>query len=287
MKNQLKTVLLLSALSGLLLGIGVLVAPGHLYVFAALALVMNLGAYFFSDRIVLSMNHAQELSPARMPWLHEMVAELSREAGVPMPRVYLIPESQPNAFATGRNPEKGVVAVTAGILELLDRRQLRAVLAHEIGHIKNRDILVATIAAAIATIITYIAQMLGWNALLGGRREGQGASPLVALLLALLAPIAATIIQLAISRSREYLADETGARLCGDPDALATALMALQRSARAIPAETAPATASLFIVNPLAGGSFVKLFSTHPPIEDRVDRLRQMGQVHRRVAPVW
>jgi heat shock protein HtpX len=287
MKNQLRTALLLGALSGLLLGIGALVAPGYLYVFAALALLMNLGAYFYSDRIVLAMNHAQELSPGRVPWLHAMVAELARDAGIPMPRLYLIPEPQPNAFATGRNPEKGVVAVTSGILELLDRRELRGVLAHEIGHIKNRDILVATIAAAIATIITYAAQMLGWSALLGGRRQhGQGASPLVALLFALLAPIAATIIQLAISRSREYLADETGARLSGDPDALATALLALQRSARAIPADTAPATASLFIVNPLAGGSFVKLFSTHPPIEERVARLRQMGRADRPDRPV-
>lgn len=278
MKNQLKTVLLLGALSGVLLGIGALVAPGYLYVFAALAVIMNLGAYFYSDRIVLAMNHAQELPPERLPWLHNMVAELAQEANIPRPRLFVIPEAQPNAFATGRNPEHGVVAVTAGILDLLDQRQLRGVLAHEIAHIKNRDILVASVAAAIATIVTYVAQMLGWNALLGGRRDdGHGASPVVALLVAFLAPIAATIIQLAISRSREYLADETGAALSGDPEALASALLAMQRTSRAIPADTAPATASLFIVNPLAGGSLIKLFSTHPPIEDRVARLREMS----------
>jgi heat shock protein HtpX len=280
MKNQLKTVLLLGALSGVLVAIGGALGPGYLYGFTACALLMNLGAYFFSDRIVLRMHHAQEVSPEQAPALHRMVEEVAREAGIPKPRVFVIPAAQPNAFATGRNPEHGVVAVTQGIIQMLDERELEGVLAHELGHIKNRDILIATVAAAIAAAITYIAQAVQFGALFGaygGDDEDRGFAG--SLLLAFLAPIAATLIQLGISRSREYLADDAAARLTGDPEGLARALGKMQAAAQHIPAEVQPATASLFIVNPLAGRgrSLLNLFSTHPPIEERIRRLRGLS----------
>jgi heat shock protein HtpX len=241
---------------------------------------MNLGAYFFSDRIVLAMHHAREIDPAEAPDLHRMVAELAARAGIPMPRVYLIPEAQPNAFATGRNPSHAVVAVTEGILGLLSARELRGVLAHEIAHVKNRDILVSSIAAALASAITYVAHAVGFLGLAG--RDEEERPPAGGVLLALVAPLGATLIQLGISRSREYLADETGARLSGDPQALASALMKLAHGAAAIPFAAEPAAASLFIVNPLSGGgSLLDLFSTHPPVQDRVDRLLAMAQVNR------
>jgi heat shock protein HtpX len=280
MKNQLKTILLLGALSALVVGLGGAIAPEHISLFAAMALLMNMGAYFFSDRIVLAMHHAREIDPAEAPDLHRMVGELAARAGIPTPRVYLIPEAQPNAFATGRNPSHAVVAVTEGILGLLTARELRAVLAHEIAHIKNRDILVSSIAAALASLITYVAHAFGFLGLQG--RDEEESSPAGGLLLALVAPLAATLIQLGISRSREYLADETGARLSGDPEALASALMKLEHGAAAIPAAAEPATASLFIVNPLSGGgSLLNLFSTHPSVQDRVDRLLEMAQARR------
>src|SRR5262245_16495206 len=215
---------------------------------------MNLGAYFFSDRIVLRMHGAHEVSREQAPELHGMVEELAMKAGIPMPRVCVIPDPQPNAFATGRNPAHGVVAVTEGILRVLDRRELRGVIAHELAHVKNRDILVASVAAAAASLITYIAHAVTFGALLGGSHsddeDGGGAG---GLLLAFVAPIAATLIQLGISRSREYLADETGARLCGEPEALARALLKLERGADLVPSHATPATAGLFIVNPFAG----------------------------------
>jgi heat shock protein HtpX len=280
-RNQLKTVLLLGALSALIVGIGGLVAPGHLYLFGVLALLMNLGAYFFSDRLVLRMHGASEVGPAQAPELHAMVAELAARAGIPKPRVFLIPQEQPNAFATGRNPARGVVAVTRGITQLLDRRELRGVLAHEIAHIKNRDILVSSIAAAGATLISYVGNVLTFGALFGGGsssdegEEGGGAGS--ALLAAFIAPIAATLIQMGISRSREYMADATGAELSGDPEALATALLKLEQTAELIPAEATPATASLFIVNPFGAMERVsRWFSTHPSTADRVRRLREM-----------
>jgi heat shock protein HtpX len=276
MLNQLKTLFLLGALSAVLIGIGGALGPGYLYGFTALALLMNLGAYFFSDRIVLAMHKAQEVSPAQAPELHRIVEDVARAAGVPKPRVYVIPEAQPNAFATGRNPAHGVVAVTEGILQLLSPRELKGVIAHEISHISNRDILVATIAAGIAAAVTYIAHAAQFAAFFGGGRDDEeGGSPLGALLLAIVAPIAATLIQLGISRSREYLADETAARLTQDPEALASALEKLERGAARIPAHVEPATASLFIVSPLAGGrSWLNLFSTHPPMAERIARLR-------------
>ena len=280
MANQLKTLVLLGALSALLIGFGGMLGPGYFYGFTALALLMNLGAYFFSDKIVLKMHRAREVSPAQAPELHRMIDEVARAAGVPKPRVYVIPEMQPNAFATGRNPEHGVVAVTEGILSMLDARELKGVLAHEMAHIKNRDILVATVAAGIAAAVTYIANVLQFSAFFGGHQsdDEEGGGSLVGMLaMAFVAPIAATLIQLGISRSREYLADETAARLTGDPDALARALEKLERGAQRIPAHVEPATASLFIVSPLAGGrSLMSLFSTHPPMQERIARLRGM-----------
>jgi heat shock protein HtpX len=282
LRNQLKTVVLLGALSALLIGMGALVAPGSLYLFGALALAMNLGAYFFSDRIVLRMHHASEVSPREAPEIHAIVDELSARAGIPKPRVFVIPEEQPNAFATGRNPQRAVVAVTEGIVHLLDERELRAVLAHEIGHIKNRDILVSSLAAAAASLITWVAHAISFGALFGGStHESDGdSSPAQGLLLALVAPLAATLIQLGISRSREYLADATGAKLSGDPEALASALLKLERASHVVPVvDATPATASLFIVNPFGPMATVaRWFSTHPSTAERVRRLHEMAE---------
>lgn len=280
LNNQLKTILLLGGLSAFLVAIGWTIGPGATWLFLGLALAMNVGAYFFSDKLVLRMHGAHELAVADAPGLHGMVEELAQRAGIPKPRVFLIDDPSPNAFATGRNPAKGVVAVTQGILDLLDRRELRGVIAHELAHIRNRDILVATIAAAIATAVTYVAHAVSFSALLGGssdeEEEGSGAN---GLLVMLVAPIAATLIQLGISRSREYLADESGAAICGDPEALARALEKLSRGAELVPSEAAqPATASLYIVNPLSGARVARLFSTHPPMEDRVERLRDLAR---------
>jgi heat shock protein HtpX len=283
MWNQMKTVILLGGLSAALVGLGSALGPGYLYGFTALAVVMNLGAYYFSDRIVLRMNGAHEVSLAEAPGLHAMVEELSARAGIPKPRVYVMDDPHANAFATGRNPEHGVVAVTTGIMDLLSARELRGVLAHEIAHIRNRDILISSIAAALAAAITYIANALQFSALFGGgsSEEGEeGGSPAGALLMAFVAPFAATLVQLGISRSREFMADETGAHLTGDPEALASALARLHLSAERVPGEVQPATASLFIVNPFAGmgGALLRLLSTHPPIEERVARLRAMSR---------
>lgn len=275
MASRLRTVVLLGLLSVLLVALGGALAPQQLSLFVVLALAMNVGAYFFSDRIVLAMSRARELSPTEAPSVFRIVAELTSRAGLPMPRIYLVPDDQPNAFATGRNPRHAVVAVTEGILQLLDERELRGVLAHELSHVRNRDVLVSTIAAALASIIAYAAQAIGW---FGPRRDDdEGVSPLAAFALALVAPLAATLIQLGISRSREFLADESGARLSRDPEALARALLKLEQTAHAVPAAAAPATASLYIVNPFGGArTLVRWFSTHPPIEERVARLRAM-----------
>lgn len=280
MWNQLKTIMLLGALSALFIGIGAAVAPSYLYVFVGLSVLMNLGSYYFSDRIVLRMHRAQEVTREQAPELHRMVEELSARAGIPMPRVCIIPDMQPNAFATGRNPKHGVVAVTEGILERLDRRELYGVLAHELAHIKNRDILVSSIAAMAASAITSVAHMLSFAAMFGGAREDEeeGGSMAGGLIMALVAPMAATLIQLGISRSREYMADETGARLTGDPEGLARALLKLERSAHMMPMDATPATASLFIVNPFgAVQSMARLFSTHPSTEERVTRLMEQA----------
>jgi len=280
MKNQLKTIVLLGALSALLVGIGGAMGGSYMYLFGVLALVMNFVGYFWSDKIVLKMSGARELAPNEAPWLHNMVQELSYAAQIPKPRVYLIPERQANAFATGRNPRNGAVAVTQGIVDLLNERELRGVIAHELAHIKNRDILVSSVAAMLATAITYAAHALQFAAIFGGagRDEEDRGSAGGGLLVALVAPIAATLVQLGISRSREFLADETGARISGDPMALASALRKLHMGAQRIPADVAPATASLFIVNPFAGGqTLMNLFSTHPPMEKRVERLMALA----------
>lgn len=280
MKNQLKTIVLLGALSALLVGIGGAMGGSYMYLFGVLALVMNFVGYFWSDKIVLKMSGARELAPNEAPWLHNMVQELSYAAQIPKPRVYLIPERQANAFATGRNPQNGAVAVTQGIVDLLNERELRGVIAHELAHIKNRDILVSSVAATLATAITYAAHALQFAAIFGGasRDEEDRGSAGGGLLVALVAPIAATLVQLGISRSREFLADETGARISGDPMALASALRKLHMGAQRIPADVAPATASLFIVNPFAGGqTLMNLFSTHPPMEKRVERLMSLA----------
>jgi heat shock protein HtpX len=281
MNNQIKTILLLGALSAVLIGLGGVVGGGRfLPVFLTIAVIMNFVSYFWSDKIVLKMSHAKEVSVAEAPRLHALVEELAVRANIPKPRVYLIPENQPNAFATGRNPQNGAVAVTAGIMQLLSERELRGVLAHELAHIRNRDILIASVAATVASAVTMIANMLQWGAIFGMGRsdDDEGGSPLGALALAIVAPIAATLIQLGISRSREFIADQGGAEISGDPEALASALEKLHRTAQRIPAHVQPATASMFIVNPFAfaGSGMMKLFSTHPPVEERVSKLRGM-----------
>jgi heat shock protein HtpX len=282
MKNQLKTIALVGALAALVVGVGGALAPGHIYLFAGLALLMNVGAYFFSDKIVLRMHRAEEVSRERSPELYDMVDELAKNAQIPTPRVFIIPDEQPNAFATGRNPAHGVVAVTKGIMRILSPRELRGVLAHEMAHIKNRDILLSSIAAVLVSFVTSVAHMLSFAAFFGGGRseDEEGGSAGGGLLIALVAPIAATLVQLGISRAREYQADKIGAEISGDPEALANALLKLERGSQVIPAENPqPATASMFIVNPLAGaGSVMQLFATHPATEERVRRLNDMAR---------
>jgi heat shock protein HtpX len=248
-------------------------------------LVMNFVSYWFSDRIALAIHGAQPLERAQLPSLFDIVESLSRQAGMPTPRIYLIPTANPNAFATGRSPQHAAVAVTSGILELCDRRELTGVLAHELSHVRNRDTLTSTVAATLAGLITYAVQMLFWfgGSIFGGRDDDgdNRGSGLASLGLLIVAPIAATLLQLAVSRTREYGADATGAELSGDPEALASALSKLERGVEAAPYDRAPATAHLFIVNPLSGGGVMSLFSTHPPIEERIRRLLAMAQPSR------
>lgn len=282
MTSQLKTLLLLGLLSGLMIVLGGMLG-GRTGVIIALffAVAMNVGSYWYSDRIVLSMYGARELAEEDAPALHAVVAELAHNAGVPKPRVCVVPEEAPNAFATGRDPEHGVVAVTEGIMRLLTLEELKGVLAHEMGHIANRDILIQTIAGVIGSAIVGIANMLQFSAIFGGfsRDDDERGGGLSALLLAFLAPIAASLIQMAISRSREYLADDTGARLCGRPGYLADALQKLSTWNAQIPMSRGNAsTAEMFIVAPLFGGGMASLFSTHPPIEERIARLRAMDR---------
>jgi heat shock protein HtpX len=280
MWNQLKTIALFGILSALLVGIGAAFAPGQLAVFVALAAAMNLLAYFFSDRVVLAMYRAQPVTAQEAPELHAMVAELAAAAALPMPRVYLIPDRQPNAFATGRSPRHGVVAVTAGLLDALDERELRGVIAHELAHIKHRDILVSTVAAILASAISTVANVLSFGALFGGgsSSDDEDRSVVGGLLMVLVAPLLATLLQLAISRSRELRADEGGARLTGDPEGLARALIRLDATAhRVLPAHASAGAASLFIVNPFGAlERAARWFSTHPSLEERVARLRAL-----------
>jgi heat shock protein HtpX len=269
----LKTVVLLSALGGLLVGAGYLIGgPSTALIFLFIAVAINMGSWFFSDKLALRMARAQPVSEQEDPRLYQMVRDLTTRAGLPMPKLYVIPQEQPNAFATGRNPQHSAVAVTAGIRKLLTEDELRGVLAHELGHVRNRDILLTSVVASIASAITWIGYMVLW---IGGDDD----SPLGIigpLLLWILAPIAAAIIQMAISRQREYGADATGAEICGNPESLASALLRLESGAQAMPMQANQATEPLYIVKPFKGGGIASLFSTHPPIEERVRRLRQM-----------
>src|SRR5437773_8400290 len=281
MSNIFKTAMLLAVLTAMLVLIGGAFGgrQGMLVAFV-LALLMNLGSYWFSDKIVLAMYRAQPVDEAQAPGLYAIVRRLTPRASLPMPRVYLIPTDTPNAFATGRNPTHAAVAVTEGILRILDDEELEGVLAHELSHVKNRDVLVSTIAATLAGAITYLAHMAQWAALWGGGRssddEEGGGNPFALILMAVLAPIAALLVQLAVSRAREFQADATGARIAGKPWGLAKALEKLEMANEVAPMEANPATAHLFIVNPLSGRSLMNLFSTHPPLEDRIARLRAM-----------
>ena len=282
MTSQIKTVLLLALLSAIIIMLGGLMGGRTGVIFAfGLALIMNVGSYWYSDKIVLSMYRARELAPEEAPYLNKIVEELSRNAGIPKPRICVVPEEAPNAFATGRNPENAVVAVTDGIMRLLSPEELRGVLAHEIGHIVNRDILIQTIAGVMGSAIVTLANIFQFTAIFGGNRdeEGGGTNPIAAIALALLAPMAAGLIQMAISRSREYLADDTGAALCGQPLALAGALNKLGMASGQIPMQEGnPSTEQMFIVTPMyAHGGMASLFSTHPPLEERIRRLREMA----------
>jgi heat shock protein HtpX len=278
--NTIKTGLLLGVLTGLLMLIGGYFGGKQGVVIAFIfATVMNFGAYWFSDKLILRMYNAQEVGESQAPQLYAIVKDLSLKAGLPLPKVYIVPGETPNAFATGRNEDHAVVAVTEGILRILNREELEGVLAHELTHIKNKDMLIGSVAATLAGAIVMLANMAQWAAIFGGSsrddsEEGSGVIGLI--VMAILAPIAATIIQMAISRSREYLADEGGARISGKPYGLAGALEKLSRASQAVPMEANPSTAHMFIVNPLTGKSLMNLFSTHPPIEQRVARLRSM-----------
>jgi heat shock protein HtpX len=281
MSNALKTTLLLGLLTGLLMWMGQFLGGTQgLVVGLVMAATMNLGSYWFSDKIVLKMYGARPLSEEQAPELFRIVRELAAGAHMPMPSVYLIPSDSPNAFATGRSPEHAAVAVTEGIMRLLTSDELRGVLAHELSHVRNRDTLISAVAATLAGVVMMVARMAQWAALFGGgmrrdeREEGNGALGLLAMVI--VAPLAATVIQLAISRAREYEADSTGARLSHAPQALAGALEKIAVASARCPLPAGPATAHLWIVNPLGGNWLAKLFSTHPPIEERIRRLRAM-----------
>lgn len=285
--NQLKTVLLLGILSGLFLLFGHWLGGNQgLWMAFIMSILMNVFAYFFSDKMVLSMYGAQPLDRAKYSNVYDMVEELCHQGRIPMPRLWYIPTAMANAFATGRNPQHASVAVTQGILDILNENELRGVLAHELGHVKNRDILISTVAATIATAIGYLAHMMQWAVIFGGTRDrdGERSGGMGALLAAIFIPIVATLIQLAISRSREYLADETGARMCHDPLALAAALEKLHVDVKENPVKTdstaQATTASLFIVYPFTLEGVMSLLSTHPPMEKRIARLRKMA-MHR------
>lgn len=291
MSNQLKTVLFLSALTGILLFFGQILGGTQGVVIALIfAGVMNFFAYWFSDKVVLAIYRAREIKEHEAPRLYGIVRRLTTKAGLPMPRVYIIPTPTPNAFATGRNPEHAAVAATAGILEILNDEELEGVIGHELAHIKHRDILISSVVATIAGAISALASMVRWAALFGalggGRDRDQrgGGELLAAIVMAILAPIIATLIQLAISRSREYLADEEGARISGNPLGLASALRKIHSAISMVPLAPEPAyqtTSHLFIANPFRGEGLLQLFSTHPPVEERIRRLERMAGVRR------
>ena len=276
MGNTLKTTMLLGLLTGLIVWIGgYLGGQGGMVIAFLFAGVMNFGAYWFSDKIVLRMYRAREVDPTQAPDLYRMVERLAQKAGIPTPKVFVIPNESPNAFATGRNPEHAVVAVTQGILRLMNDEELEGVIAHELGHVKNRDILISSIAATLAGAIMLLASMARWAAIFGGfgRDDDDGGGIFGLLFMAILAPLAAMMIQMAISRTREYKADATAAEVTGTPYGLAHALEKLGKASQRIPMEANPSTAHMFIVNPLSGRSMMRLFSTHPPLEDRIRRL--------------
>ncbi|MBK7093104.1 MAG: zinc metalloprotease HtpX [bacterium] len=278
--NTMKTTFLMALLMVLAVGIGyALGGQGGMVIAFVFALGMNFFSYWFSDKIVLKMYKAQEVTEAQQPRLYNMVRELAQRAELPMPKVYIVPNDTPNAFATGRNPEHAAVAVTQGIMRILTEPELRGVLGHELAHIKHRDILIGTIAAVFAGAISMLAHMAQFAAIFGGGRSDndRGGSPIAVIAMAIIAPIAAMMIQMAISRSREYLADAGGAKYHGNPNDLANALRKLHTAAQKVPMDASPATAHMFIVNPLFGrGGITSLFSTHPPMEERVKRLEQM-----------
>ncbi|MBE0623672.1 MAG: zinc metalloprotease HtpX [Burkholderiales bacterium] len=278
MANWLKTTILIAGIVALFGVVGAAIGGANGMLLAlALGGVMNVFAYWFSDKMVLRMYNAHEVDAASAPQFYGMVQELSQRAGLPMPRVYLIDEAQPNAFATGRDPEHAAVAATTGILQLLSARELRGVMAHELAHVRHRDILTSTIAATVAGAISALAQ---FGFLFGGRGDGERANPFVVLIVMILAPIAAMLIQMAISRTREFEADRGGAEISGDPKALASALEKMDRYANGLPlaaAEAHPATAQMMIINPLSGGGVQNMFSTHPATEMRIARLRAMA----------
>jgi len=281
MVNTLKTTILLAALSGLLLVIGNLLGgQSGLVIALGVAVVMNIGSYWFSDKIVLAMYRAQPVGPGHP--LYQIVERLSRRAGLPMPKVYLIPDASPNAFATGRNPDHAAVAATEGILRLLSEDELAGVVAHELAHVKHRDILISSVAATIAAAIMFTAQMAHYAAIFGGGRSsddrnGGGANPIALLATMLLAPLAASLIQMAISRSREFAADAGGAEIAGSPYGLVNALRKLEMGSKRLPLDASPATAHMFIIKPFTVGGLLSLFSTHPPTEQRIAALMGRG----------
>lgn len=282
MGNNFKTFILLAALTALVLGAGMVLGGRHgLMLGMVLAIGMNFAGYWFSDKIALAMSGAQETNPQQSPELFRVIQHLTQRAGLPMPRVYITPDWTPNAFATGRNPQHSAVAVTQGILQVLDRDELEGVLAHELAHIKNRDILISSVAAMLAGVLTQLAHIFQWGLMFGGNRdneEGPGIGAQIAMML--VAPIAASLVQMAVSRSREFEADRIGAQICGRPMSLANALLKLERGVEQHPmADANPATAHMYIINPFAGmgNALFKLFSTHPPTEERVARLRALA----------
>jgi heat shock protein HtpX len=279
MSNMVKTTLFLGLLTGLFIAVGGLLGgrSGMMMAFV-FALIMNFVSYWFSDKIVLKMYGAQPIGEAEAPVVHRIVRSLATRAGIPMPKLYLIPSEAPNAFATGRNPQHAAVAVTHGIMRIMDETELEGVLAHELSHVLNRDILISTVAATVAGAISMLANMAQWGLMFGGSRddEGRGTNPIALLLTVILAPLAAMLIQMAVSRSREYQADASGAQLTRNPNGLASALTKLGQASRIVPMDANPATAHLFIVNPLSGRALSSLFATHPPLEERIARLRAM-----------
>jgi heat shock protein HtpX len=278
--NQVKTAMLLATLTALVVWAGGALAGQQGMVMAfAFAMVMNVGSYWYSDKIVLRMYNAQEVSEAQAPELYSIVAELAQRASMPMPRVYVIPDQSPNAFATGRNPSHAAVAVTEGIMRMLDRRELAGVLAHELGHVRNRDTLIMVVAARLAGAISMIANIAQWGLIFGGGRSDERGNPLGLLVGIIVAPLAAMLIQMAISRSREFGADQAGAKLSGDPLALASALRKIEAFSQRVPMQHGgPATAHLFIINPFSAGALASLFRTHPPTEQRIERLEAMAR---------